>query len=243
VLKFLFWFLVCANGALFAAGQGYPGTGDEREPARMKNQLNLDRIKLIAPATAAATAAAKETSGEASGEAPAAAPASGGAPAPVAVAKPHLVPCTEIGSFPSADARRFEQRIASLGLGQHQARRDVAVMEVRTHLVHIAPSGSKQAADKRASELTALGVPNYVMNDNSGLRWAISLGVFKSEAAAQGLLASLVKQGIVGAKIIGRGPSTIQVAFQFRGLDRTTLARLEQIRAAFPAQETRSCKA
>ena len=224
MLKFLFWSLVCANLALLAFGQGYLGnfSANEREPARIANQLNAQRIKLIAPQAGAAGKAASLP-----------------APAP---SKPGLIACTEIGIFPGPDAARFEQAIAALGLGERQTRRDVAVMEVNTHIVHIPPFDSKDAADRKAAELTRLGVSNYVITDNTSLRWAISLGVFKSEAAARNLLAALSKQGIEGAKIAGRGPSSTQVALQFRDIDRATRARLDQIRAAFPAQDSRSCK-
>ncbi len=231
MLKLLFWSLLCLNAALLLFGQGYLGSfsGSQREPARIKNQLNPDRIRLITGGQAAPVSQAASIE-----------------PASVETApstKPGLIACTEIGTFPSADAARFENAIATLGLGERQTRRKVAVMQANTHIVHIPPFSSKEAANKKAADLTLLGVSNYVISDNSSLHWAISLGVFKSETAAQNLLAALAKQGIDGAKIIGRGPNIEQVAFQFRDIERPTRARLNQIKTAFPAQETRSCKA
>ena len=93
MLKFIFWTLLCINGALLAYGQGYLGTfkGDEREPARMKNQLNADKLALVTAAKASVAATAAETQ--------TAAPA---------------IACIEFGSFSAAEARRFEAKVEPL---------------------------------------------------------------------------------------------------------------------------------
>ena len=220
MLKFIFWGLLGLNALLFALGQGYLGTGRgaEREPARSMQQLNADKLKLIS--SASATAAAP----------PAAPPAA-------------LTACTEIGNFSGADAARFEAGLAPLALGERQARRNLPGQEISSYMVFIPPQGSKEGADRKAAELKQLGVSNYfVMADNSALRWAISLGVFKSEAAAQNLLAALIRRGVHSARIAPHMASSKLMAFQLRDLDAPARARLEQIMAAFPAQEMRGCK-
>jgi hypothetical protein len=86
-------------------------------------------------------------------------------------------------------------------------------------------------------------VTNYfVISDNSALRWGISLGVFKTETMAQTLLANLNKQGVHSARVSPRFGGSKQVMFQFRDLDAVSKARLDQIKAAFPAQEMHACK-
>jgi hypothetical protein len=105
------------------------------------------------------------------------------------------------------------------------------------------PQGSKEGADKKAAELRALGVTNYfIMSDNSPLRWAISLGVFKTESAAQNQLAALMKQGVRTARITPRMSGSKLLAFQFRDVDGALKAKLEQIRGGFPNTETHACK-
>jgi hypothetical protein len=223
VLKFIFWSLLCINGALLAYGQGYLGTfkGNEREPARIKNQLNPDKLALVTAAKANAAAVSALD---------AAKPA-----APVA--------CIEIGSFSAAEARRFEAKLEELALGDRQSRQNVASQEITSHIVYIPPQGSKEAADKKAAELKNLGVTNYfVMSDNSPMKWGISLGVFKSEAAAQTLLAALNKQGVHSARITGRGAPTNKLAYQFRNIDSGIKAQLEEIKLSFPMQDERDCK-
>ena len=231
MLKFIFWSLLAVNAALFAYGRGYLGhfSGNEREPARLVNQLNANQLTIV--------------SAERAGHAPAAA-AGDAASAPVdGKAAPQPLACVEIGSFVIADARRFEARLAALNLGDRQSRRNLPGTEISSYIVNIPPMGSKEAADKKAAELRGLGVTNFfVMPDNSPMRWAISLGVFKSETAAQNQLAALVKQGVRTARVTPRMSGSKLLAFQFRDVDAGLQANLENIRADFPNTQTHSCK-
>jgi cell division septation protein DedD len=231
VLKFLFWFLLCINGVLFAYGRGYLGNfkGNEREPARMKGQVNADKLMLVP--------AAKATQ-----EKPADAPPQPLPPEPVAAA-PALIACIEIGSLNAQEARRFDNRIAALGLPQQPVRQNVTTTEVGSYMVHVPPHASREAADRKADELKNLGVTNYyVIPDNTPMKWAISLGVFKSENAAKTLLAALNKQGVQGARISGRGTQVVRVNYRFRDIDAATGQKLDRIAATFPGQRARNCR-
>jgi len=227
VLKFIFWSLVAINAALFAYGKGYLGhfSGNEREPERLLNQLNANQLAIISPekandASAAAASAAASTK-----------------PAPEVLA------CVEIGSFVLADARRFEAQLAPLNLGDRQSRHNLPGNEVSSYIVYMPPQGSKEGADKKAGELRALGVTNYfIMNDNSPLRWGISLGVFKTEGAAQNQLAILMKQGVRTARVAPRMSGSKLLAFQFRDVDTELKTKLEQFRAGYPSAESHACK-
>jgi hypothetical protein len=226
VLKLIFLLLLAANAALFAYGKGYLGSysGNEHEPARLRNQQNADKLHIITAEQANAAVAA-------------AAP-----PAPVPRNEAAATACLEVGNFVLADARRFEERVAPLELGDRQVRKNLPGQEISSYIVHIPPQGSKEAADKKAAELRALGVTNYfIMNESSPLRWGISLGVFRSEAAAQSQLATLVKQGVHNAKVVPRYTGSKQLLYQFRDISADTKARLEKIAARFPDQETRAC--
>ena len=226
MLKFIFWTLLGLNAVLFAYGQGVLGSfkASEREPARIKNQINTDKLQL--QMGAAATLA------------PVLPPPPVAEEAPASV----LIACTEIGNFATSEARRFEREVAPLALGERQTQAEVAVQEISSHMVMIPPLGSKEAADKKAAELKAQGVSNYfIMNDSSPTKWAISLGVFKSEAAAQTLMAALKKQGVTGAKVAGRSSAGTRLVYRFRDIDAETRAKLEAAAAKFTA-DTRSCK-
>lgn len=231
MLKFIFWALLCINAVLFAYGQGLLGyfKTSEREPQRIANQLNTDKLALLSAATATAPR-----------------PASTAMPAPEAPAETApaavLVACTEIGNFAALEARRFERLLEPLELGERLSQDNVPSSEITSHMVMIPPLGSKAAADKKAAELQEQGVSNYfIMNDTTPTKWAISLGVFKSEAAAQTLLAALNKQGVVGAKIAGRSTQSIKTVYRIRNIDADTRAKVDAAAARFTTVETRSC--
>ncbi|MFD2270458.1 SPOR domain-containing protein [Undibacterium arcticum] len=211
-------------------------TPSGREPERMARQINADKIKLI-PAPAAGAKAGAATS---SASAAAAAATASALAATREAAPPTRVACTEIGNFTAAEAKRFEQRLASLALGERQSRNNV--QEVASRMVYIAPQGDKEGADKKAGELRRLGVTDFfVIQDNSNLRWGISLGVFKSEEAAKSQLANLSKLGVHSARISTRSVTTGKLSYRLRDLDQATRDSVEQIKADFPNQELRGC--
>lgn len=225
MLKFFFWSLLCINAALLAYGQGYLGnfSGNEREPARMKNQANASRLTLVSAAQASAALASASV-----------------AQAAVAAPQPERAACIEAGDFTLPEARRFEAQLAALELGERQTRHSVAEQEITSHIVYIQPQGSKEAAERQTIELRNMGVTNYfIIADNSPLKWGISLGVFKSAAAAQSLLAALNKKGVRGARVGARGYN--KIAYRFQDLDAATRARLDDIKQGFPGQQLRSC--
>jgi hypothetical protein len=228
VLKLIFALLVVANAALFAYGEGYLGqfSGNEHEPARLQKQLNIDKLQLV-------------SASQAEGAAAAIAP-----PAPVPRDEPAATVCLEVGNFVLDEARKFESRLAPLELGDRQQRLNMAGQEISSYIVHIPPQASRAAAEKKADELRELGITNFfVLNDSSPLKWGISLGVFRSEAAAQTQLAALNKQGVQTARIAPRYSSNKQLYFQFHDISEETKARIAKIVARFPEQETRPCSA
>jgi hypothetical protein len=251
VLRLAFWSLLFLNAALFAYAQGLFGAArsNEHEPARLKRQFNTAKMTLLTrdQAEAAAKAAAPpggdvaEGAASASVPAPAAAAASPTAPATDAAPAPAFA-CTEIGPLDSADARRFEARLAALDLGDRQSRQTVQAQDVTSWLVHIPPLGSKEAADRKAAELRNLGVTNFfIMQGDSPLKYAISLGVFKTESGAQALLAQLGKQGVHSARIAPRGPQTAHYIYRLRGLDAATRKRVEGFAERYDGADVKSC--
>ncbi|UUZ56198.1 SPOR domain-containing protein [Massilia sp. H-1] len=161
-----------------------------------------------------------------------------------AAPKSELLAC-EYGNFDAADARRFDSLIAPLKLGERQSQDNVTVQEVSKHMVMIPPLGSKDAADKKAAELEGTGRIELLHHERrfTPTKWAISLGVFKSEAAAQTLLAALKKQGVAGARIVARTSATSRVVFRLRDVDQDTKAKLDAAAAKFDDLDLHSCKA
>ena len=237
MLKFAFWALLATNVVWFAASQGYLGNvaSDEHEPARLQNQLGAEKMIVLSAQEAQETL----TAATVVEDAPALAPEAPPEPKPVPAA---ALVCTEVSNLREADARRFDARLAKLDLGTRAVRREVPPTDFSSYIVFIPPQPTKEAADRKAAELKALDVTNFfIMNADSPMKWAISLGVFKSEAAAQTQLAALVKQGVHSAKVAGRSSGT-RIAYQFRGIDAATSARIERIAATYDGQATRACR-
>ncbi len=247
MLKLLFWILIAANGALFAFRMGYLDSvvASKSEPERVTNQLNADKLKLIVDSKPVAPSVPAPAASAPAPAAPVFAPTQASAPpSPVSVpppAKPQkLVACTEVGDFAPSDTRRIEARLAELSLGERQTRRNI--QEIATHMVFIPPQGSKEGADKKAGELRNMGVNNFfIIQDNSKMRWGISLGVFKSEAAAKSHLANLNKKGVRSARVGARSVTNTRVAFVLRDLDERSLNSLGTIMGDFPDQKAREC--
>lgn len=240
-----------------------------REPGHLGNQLNPEKIKLVsAPSSAsspassapAAPAAAPSSVTAAAAEpvapAPVAAPVkehgAPAAPAPAANAatatpappppekkKPAMIACTEIGNFNTEDAKRVAAQLSALSVGSRIEQRPVR--EVTSHIVYIPPQADRESAEKKAEELRGLGVDDFfIIQDNSSLRWGISLGVFKTEDAARTHLANLNQKGVRSARIGERSANL--VALQVRDMEADKKAVLERIKARFPKQEIRRCE-
>ena len=230
-MKFIFWALLAANAVLLAYSQGYLGKvdGSEREPQRLKTQLASERMVMLSAAEARAvaeSAAAVETP-----------PEPVPVPAPVAT-----IACTQAASFAAGDARRFETRVERLGFGARQSRTSVPYQDVTSHLVYLPPNGGKEGADKRVAELKEKGVTNFfVMQGEGPMKWAVSLGVFKTDTAAQGLVTALSKQGVRGVRVLPRGPQTTRAAWQFRHLTEEERKRVAEIADDFAGVQVRAC--
>ncbi len=241
MLKILFGLLLLINGGLLAYQQGYLDAWSPsiREPSRLTQQLNADKLKLIAKTAAAV----EKTDADAKPDAKAA--ASTATPEPEknlarADKISNVLACTEVGNFDTAEAKKFETQLAGLALGDRLSRR--AIAENARHMVYIPPLANKEAADKKAGELKRLGVEDFfIIQDNSPLQWGISLGIFKSEEAARNQLAALNQKGVRSARVVAHAPTTTKVAFQLRGLDATAKNSVAKIKEDFPRQELREC--
>jgi hypothetical protein len=239
MLKFFFFCLLLANGALFAYQRGYFDTmiSDGHEPSRASRQLNADKIKMISASEAAAASTPAAPPAPPVSNAPASAI---DPPVVEAEKKAEVVTCTEIGNFAEADALKFEKQLASLTLGDRLSRRKIE--EVSTRIVMIPPQGSKEGADKKANELRHFGITDFfIIKDEGSMQWGISLGVYKTQEAAQSRLVDLVKKGVHSARIAPYSTTSSRVAFQLRNLDATTKDAIDKIKNGFPQQEVRNC--
>lgn len=252
MLKLSIGLLLLVNLGLYGYNAGFLGSGtiEGREPARAASQVNPERIRRVepaaaAPASALPAAASRTAEPEPAMTAVALAAAESASTAPLmpalaATPVAAAASCVEVGNFDAADARRFEAQLAPLGLGTRLARRNV--QEVERYIVYIPPLPDKESADRKAAELRRFGIDDfYIIQDNSDLRWGISLGMFKTADAASLHLANLAQKGVRSARVAARPGPTSKTAFQLRGLDTAAQATLSRIRLGFARQETRTC--
>ncbi len=217
MLKMFLILLIVANAALAALNAGYLELwiGSGHEPQRLQQQINPEKIRLISGNAALPSLASD------AGIAPAPAPIN--AANVIATPPPAAVACIELGNFTEAEASRLEVRLRDVVVADRLARR--RVVDPSSFMVYIPPQGDKPGADRKAGELRRLGIADFfVMQTQGELRYAISLGIFKTRLAAEGHLAELVRQGVRSARVTGRGDSAVKIAFQLRGLDDAAVA-------------------
>ena len=216
-MRTAFFILVLANVIFFAYAWLGAGAEAGRDAQIIGQQLNPEKIRLLAPEQASALTRKVE-------------------PPKVAAM------CLEWGAFIGGDTARAAQALEPLGLGAKLAQRKLE--EVTGFWVYIPPLANRQAAAQKAAELKRMGVEDYfVIPDDPKWRFAISLGVFKTEEAAKARLDALrakgVQRGVVGA----RGTQPGKTYFQVREANATLSAKLNELKQGFPGTEVHACAA
>jgi hypothetical protein len=217
-MRTAFLLLVLANLAFFAWSRYVAPPDASADPLPLSRQIEPEKLKIIAPADLPPPA-----------------------PQKAAAAQPATPPkCMEWGSFTLADAPRAEKALEPLTLGPRLAQRRTE--ELAAWWVFIPPQASRQAAQKKAAELKALGVDDYfIVLEDGEHRWALSLGVFRSEDAAQARLAALRGQGVRSARIGRRETVVPKVWLQVKNVDPALEARLKDIALQIEGSELKSC--
>ena len=212
-MRALFLLLALANVVFLAWSRYVAPPEAAADPAPLGRQIEPQKLKVIAPADLPPLAAR---------------------PAPV------VLKCIEWGSFTLADASLAQAALEPLQLGGRLAQRRTE--ESAGWWVFIAPQGSRPAAQKKAAELKALAVDDYfVVQDEGPYRWALSLGVFRSEEAAQARLTALRAQGVRSAQVGPRETTISKVWLQVKAVDAGLYARLKEMARGMDGTELRDC--
>jgi hypothetical protein len=227
-VRTLFLVLLLANIGFFAWWFYLAPPDGNIDPLPLTRQIAPERLRIVPPGEQA-------TGGIALKPALAAA-----APAPAAGAGAPPGGCFEWGSFTLADAPRAEKALEPLGLGSRLAQRRTE--ETAGWWVFIPPQGSRPGAAKKAAELKALGIDEYfIVADEGEWRWAVSLGVFRSEEAAQARLAALRQRGVKSAQVGPRETVVAKIWLQVKGLDAGLEARVKEVVRQLEGSELRPC--
>lgn len=220
MMKWLVGILVAANLLLFAWMQWGSGllssAGPEALPA-----LHAEKITIVPPAASTTVSAPLTLATEL--ETPI---KSGGQ-------------CLEWGEFSGRALELAQAEIGKLNLGAKVGTRTVE--HDSGYWVYIPPLANAAEVRSKIEQLKKRGVDDYFVVQEEG-EWhnAISLGVFRSETAAQRQWEHMRQQAVRSARV---GPRTSRfklTLFVFDQPDEATVARLRELSARFPDSELRS---
>lgn len=209
-LRFLFVVLLALNALAFVAIQGWLGTPAVRgEPERLANQLHPERIRLAgreSPDTPPPAATPDAAPAPATG---APAVASSADPAAAAATPPEAPPlCVAWTGLGADDAERLDAQLRAAGLAPQRS----ATESPSSWWVRMPPQGGRELAERKARELKALGITDYfIVQDAGPNQFAISLGLFKTEHAANQHLAQLRAKGVRSAGIASRNLTAYRI--------------------------------
>ena len=212
-MRALFLLLIAANLGFYAWTRQIDPREQGRDPEPLARQIEPQKLTIVAPESLQTQAAAKQRRS-----------------------------CIEWGSFSSVDAARAEQALAPLALGPRLAQRRSE--ETAHWWVFLPPQGNRQGALRKVEELKGLGVEEFfVMQEEGRLRWAISLGVFRTEDSAKARLEALRAKKVRGVQLGERDTQVAKVSFQVRDADEALVAKLREQVQGFAGSELRECAA
>ena len=206
-MRTIFILLLLANVTLFAYTRlDRAGNGDA---ARLAEQVQPDKIRLLTPQQVAALGPAKVA-----------------ALADV---------CLEWGPFNDGDKARAQGELEPSGLGRLLTQKRV---ETSTAFwVYLPRSTNKANIDRRVAELKAAGIRDVAIVDTGAQRYTISLGVFRTEEAARALLAELAAQGIKDAQAGPRQQTIVQTLLVIRDPGAPVVARVRNLQSGYPGTD------
>lgn len=223
-MRIVFFLLLLANLAFFAWAYFGAGRASE-EPQLMQQQLNPQEIRLLSADQVAKLAAERAKLAD----------------RPKALPKVPAA-CVELGAFSPIDVPRVQQALEPLALGSRLSQR--RAQEIASYWVFIPPLRNRQVANQKAAELKKLGIEDFfIVLEDPKARFAISLGVFKTEEAARSRLGELRTKGVRTARVAPKETSVQKVYFAIREVPDALVAKLNDLRQAFPGSEIKDCPA
>lgn len=188
MLRTFFFFLILANLLFFAWTQGYFGSVvDGREPQRLVNQLAPDKLQVLASGDRVQEPTGNQLNCRL---------LTGIAPS----AAQQLV---------SQSAERFPDLHLTIKLNESPT---------TAYWVLIPPHENKLAAERKAAELRKRDIADFsVLLEEGPDRFAILMGVFNAEAAANQYVVELAKRNVKSAKVLARENPLDRVQLEVRG--------------------------
>lgn len=193
-MRALVFLLVFGNLLFFAFARGYFGQADNPDYARVVQQLQPEKVVIVARGDAPPPAAAT----------------------PVAAPRPEVTDvCLQWDGLALAEAEKLAAAAAALAAGGPFERHVDSVARTR-HWVRIGGLATRALAERKAAEAGKMGVRGHeVLAD--GEQWAVSMGVFSTREAADNHLADLRKKGIRSAVVADRVDAVDRLRLVWKG--------------------------
>jgi len=181
------------------------------EGARLSNQVEPDKIRLLTPQQVASLGPAKMAA---------------------------LVDvCAEWGPLSDAERVKAMADLDALQLGKLLTQRKVDVDSA--FWVNVGPFASRGAAERRVAELRNQGVTDMSAVDTGRGQYAVSLGIFRTEVAARARADALGRQGVTAAKVEPRQQTFSQTMLVVRDPQQPAVARLKDLQSQYPGSDLR----
>ena len=247
-------------------GLGWGEQAYQPQPALHEEKIRLLEMPQSAPVKAlsdpAPAAAPAGTIAQLAASAPAANPAPAPVPLPAAkhapaavpvqaaktapaskpatvAAKPNTPICLEWGDFSGSDLKRATEVLSALKLGDKSGQRQIEYD--KGYWVFIPPLKNKAAVNRKIAQLKVRGVKEFfVVWDAGPSQFAISLGVFKTQEAAQNYLKELRVKDVRTAQVGERASKLKTTMLILNKVDALTEAKLAATRKDFPGSELKN---
>ncbi len=240
-MKVLFWILLLINVIFFAVMQWGSVLFDDGQTYQAQPPLREGSILLLKtpqsmPALAQSAPVHITTLDAASAAVHIAIPDAASAPI---ITRPVNTVCMEWGDFSGADFERASKALASLQLESKLSQRQIE--HTIGYWVYIPPLKDKAATNQKVAQLKARGVKEYFVVQDAG-PWlnAISLGVFKTQEAAQNFLNELHTKNVRSAQVGERASKLKATIFVLNELDDATVIKLTTMQKDFAGSELKN---
>jgi hypothetical protein len=231
-MRVLFLVLVLLNLLALASARGWLGTSPPQgEPERLSNQLNPERIVLRTDESGMADtsrAPLQQLTGDTQPTAGESTPLITGQEAAAAEPSAPVIDesCIAYGGLTEPQAETLVQT-ALAGRSELRHERKTSTTP-SAWWVRIPPGGGREGAERRVAELRMLGIDDlFIVQEPGPNQFAVSLGLFKTEAKAQQHLAYLQGKRVRTASVTARSTTVhrIEVRGPANNLDNLSRSR------------------
>lgn len=232
------WGVLLANALLFSWMRWGGMLTVDPEALAAQAPLHADKIVLLKDATAS-NSESLSAAGAAESSVASAVAAVEPAPAPrlseALENPPRFKQCLFWGEFSGSGLADARQKLSALELGSRLQTRSVE--HASGYWVYMSPLKNQAAVQRKIGQLKALGINDYFVVQEGEWQHAISLGVFRTERAAQNYLDSLRKQGVRTAKVGERMSKLKLTQFVITDAEPETETKVRAFQKDFPDSE------